>query len=322
MTLRRRLGLLLIAAGLSAACVPVPFPGPETAPGGPDRADELAADRPGYAGADRRGAVFELSAELERRAAYLAESSFHHFRGWNNAFTDQEQAILFSSEAFAASCRLFHRLAETASDYYHRTYRRTNLYSAFLYLARSFRALEDEMRKGGLRPFELQESRRLLDRIEREFRNWPDADNLAYLDDKYVKGRDAAVYLIVREGAGTYSRRPFKNLESLFKYNYDRKRGGNPWDHFVEVEERTLAKMRTGRMIELSFEGLMIVEPGERRNRPVYLIEKGKRRGLTRPEIVNRYGGWGNVFEVPREVIEAYPEGPPIDAPASGHIKK
>jgi len=311
---------LLLAAGMTSACVPGPYPGPDTFPDSPDLPAE--AERWSGGAMDRPGAVYEIAVELERRASFLAQSNFDHFRGWDGVISDQEQAVLFRSEAFAASCRLFVRLAETTSDYYSRNYRRTNLYNAFLYLARSFNDLETEMRRGGLRPYELEDSRRLLDRIEREFRNWPDADNLASLDEKYVKGRDATVYLIVREGVGSYVRRPFKNLESLFKYNYDRKRGKNPWDHFVEVDERTLGRMRSGRMIDLTFEGLMIVEQGEGQNRPVYLIEKGKRRGLTRPELVNRYGGWARVYEVPREVIAAYPQGTPVESSAGGHIKR
>jgi hypothetical protein len=30
-------------------------------------------------------------------------------------------------------------------------------------------------------------------------------------------------------------------------------------------------------------------------------------------DLVNRLGGWNRVFEVPREVIDAYEEGEPID---------
>jgi hypothetical protein len=312
--------VLVAAALLFGGCIPMPVPRPE--PDSYPFPEDKPSDRPGDLGQDRRGAIYELAVELEQRASFIAQSSFDHFRGWTNAITDEEQAILFKSEAFAASCRLFLRLAETTSNYYSRTYRRTNLYTAFLYLARSFDELGAEMRRGNYRPYELQDCRRLLDRIEREFQSWPGAGNLASLDDKYVKGRGATVYLIVREGVGNYTKRPFKNLESLFKFNYDRKRGKNPWEHFVEVDEATLAKMRPGRMIDLTFEGLMIIEQGEREGRPVYLIEKGKRRGLTRPELVDRYGGWGKVYEVPAEVIAAYPEGDPIEAPASGHIKK
>jgi len=311
-----------LAAALTAACIPLPYPGPEVDPDSPGWPSDPRTDRTGGGAFDRHRAIFELAVELERRAAFIAQSSFDRFREWNNTITEEEQAVLFRSESFAASCRLFNRLAETTSGYYSRTYLRTNLYSAFLFLARSFNDLEAEMRRGGWSPYELQQSRGLLDRIEREFRGWPESESLMSLDGKYVKGRNATVYLIERESAGTYVRRPFKNLESLFKYHYDRKRGQNPWENFVEVEERVLGRMKQGRTIGLTFEGLMVVAQGEGRNRPVYLIEKGKRRGLTKPEIVDRYGGWGNVFEVPQEVIDAYPEGPPIESAVTGHIKK
>ena len=311
-----------LAAVLAAACIPLPYPGPETDPDSRGWPSDERTDRTEGGVFDRQRAVYEFAVELEQRAAFVAQSTFDHFRGWNNTITEAEQAVLFRTESFAASCRLFNRLAETTSGYYSRSYLRTNIYSAFLFLARSFNDLEVEMRRGGWRPFELEDCRRLLDRIEREFRSWPESESLISLDGKYVKGRNATVYLIERESAGTYIRRPFKNLESLFKYHYDRKRGKNPWEDFVEVEDRLLGRMKQGRTIALTFEGLMVVAQGEGRNRPVYLIEKGRRRGLTRPELVDRYGGWGNVFEVPQEVIDAYPEGPPVESAVSGHIKK
>jgi hypothetical protein len=63
----------------------------------------------------------------------------------------------------------------------------------------------------------------------------------------------------------------------------------------------------------LNFEGKLIIEQSSRANRGVYLIEHGRKRGLTRPELVDRFGGWSRVYEVPRDVIDAYPEGEPID---------
>jgi hypothetical protein len=41
------------------------------------------------------------------------------------------QAILFKSEAFAASCRLFLKLAEARSGYLREDFVRTNIYNAF-----------------------------------------------------------------------------------------------------------------------------------------------------------------------------------------------
>jgi len=265
-----------------------------------------------WAAQDRRSVIYDLGMELERLSTSLAQESFDHFKGWNGTISDQEQAILFKSEAFAASCRLFLRLTEARSGYYRDDFLRTNIYNAFTYLAGSFSDAEEEMRKGGVMPYSLSDCRKILSRMEREFSQWPAADNLAYLDQRYVKARDATVYLIERSGIGNYVRLPFKNLESLWRYNYDRNRGKDPWKYLVEVSYNTLDKMRKGRMIDLTFEGRMVIEQGARRDRPVYLIEGGKKRGLTRADLVNRYGGWSKVYEVPREVIDSYPDGDPI----------
>ena len=263
--------------------------------------------------ADERSRIYDLGVELERQATSLAEESFNHFRGWNGTISDQEQRILFKSEEFASSARLFLKLAETRSDFFRGDYLRTNLFRAFTYLSESYGELEQEMKRGGVQPFSLSECRNLLVRMEREFASWPDADNLAYLDQKYVKARDASVYLIERRGIGNYVRRPFQNLESLFRYNYDRKRGKDPWAYLVEIPEASLDRMRLGPAVSLTFEGAMVIEQSERKNRGVYLIRDGKKHGLTRPELVNRFGGWGKVYEVPREVLDSYEDGDPIE---------
>lgn len=266
-----------------------------------------------FAGGDPHGRIYDLAVTLAEQAAVIAQESFAHFKGWNGAISDQEQAILFKSESFVASCRLFLKFAEGTSDFYRNDYLRTSLYNAFTYLTASFSELEQEMRRGNVMPYALSDCRKILGGMEREFSGWPSADNLAYLDGRYVKAADASVYLIQRQGIGQFTRRPFKSLESLFRYNFNENRGKDPWKYLVEVSEATLRKMQTGSMIALTFEGQMIIEQGTRPNRPVYKIENGQRRGLTRPEIVTRLGGWGRVFEVPREVIESYPEGEPID---------
>jgi len=262
--------------------------------------------------ADQRQAISVMGLELERQAAVLAQESFDHFRGWNNTISDEEQAVLFNSEAFLASCRLFSRLTGEQSDYYSAGFLRTNLYNAFLYLARSFRDLEGAMKRAGVLPYALADCRRLLNRMEGEFARWPSPDNLAYLDQKYVKARDSTVYLIERRGTGFFVRRAFKNLESLFRYNYDRNRGKDPWAHLVEVAEETLEKMEEEGTIDLTFEGHLIIEQSRRPNRSVYLIEDGKKRGVTSPRVLERLGGWSRVFEVPAEVIAGYPDGEPI----------
>jgi hypothetical protein len=260
----------------------------------------------------QRDRVYDLAVELEQRATAMARDSFEHFRGWNDAISDQEQGILFKSEAFAASCRLFVRFAEGRSDFYRSDNIRTSLYNAFTYLASAYSDLEREMRRSNVTPVGLSDCRTVLNRMEREFSSWPAADNLAYLDGKYVKAADSTVYLIERQGIGNYARRGFKNLESLFRFNYDQNRGNDPWKHLVQVPEDTLRRMRPGPPIALTFEGQMIIEVGTRPGRPVYRIENGRKRPLTKADQVNRFGGWGKVFEVPPEVIAGYQVGEPI----------
>jgi hypothetical protein len=262
--------------------------------------------------ADTRQSVYNLGLELEGQASLIAQSSFDHFQGWNNTISDEEQAVLFKSESFLASCRLFLRLAEEQSGYYSAGYLRTNLYNAFIYLTRSFQDLEESMGRAGVMPYSMSGCRRLLNRMDEAFSNWASPDNLAYLHERYVKAADATVYLIERKGTGHYVRHPFKSLESLFRYNYSLKRGNNPWKYLVEVSADTLEKMEEDTLIDLTFEGFLIIEQSNRRVRGVYLIENGKKRVLTSPKVVERLGGWSKVFEVPAEIIAAYPEGEPI----------
>ena len=261
---------------------------------------------------DVRDNILRRGIDLEKAASYLAQSSFDHFKGWDDEITDKEQAVLFESEAFASSVRLFLRLMEERSGYFGSDNLHTNLYSAFMYLNRSFQDLEREMRRANIQPYSLNDCRKIVSQIDREFSAWPSAENLAYLEQKYVKSRDDTVYLIEKKGTGRYFRHAFKNLESLYRYNYDLKRGDNPWDHLVEVEEDTLRKMSKGSLISLSFEGYLLIEQSQRPNRPVYLIEGGKKRGITSPQVLQRYGGWGKVKEVPAEVIRSYADGEPI----------
>jgi hypothetical protein len=298
--------LLFVAVILAAAAACFALDGIATAP-----SDGGQYGR--FAGGDPHGRIYDLAVTLAGQATAIAQESFDHFKGWNGAISDQEQAVLFRSEAFAASCRLFLKFAEGQSDFYRNDYLRTSLFNAYTYLTASFSELEQEMRRSNVMPYALSDCRKILGRMEREFSGWASPDNLAYLDGRYVKAADASVYLIERQGMGQFTRRAFKDLESLFRYNYNENRGKDPWKYLVEVSGDTLRKMRNGAVIALTFEGQMIIEQGTRPNRPVYKIENGRKRGLTRPEIVNRLGGWGRVFEVPREVIESYEDGPPID---------
>jgi hypothetical protein len=263
--------------------------------------------------ADQRQSIYRLAVELERQASDIAQSSFSHFRGRNNVITDAEQAVLFKSEAFQASSRLFLRLTDDKSDFYSAGFLRTNLFNAFLYLTSAFQGLEETMRGAGVRPYALSDCKTVLDNMEGEFSRWPAADNLAYLHTRYVKGARDTVYLIERVGPGQFVRRAFKNLESLYRYNYDLNRGKDPWKYLVEVSWATLNKMEQGEMIDLTFEGRLIIEMSNRPNRGVYLIENGKKRGLTSPRVLDRFGGWGKVLEVPAEVIQRYSDGEPIN---------
>lgn len=261
---------------------------------------------------DVRGNIYKLGVDLERTASQLAQSNYEHFKGWDAEFTDVEQSALFKSEAFVASCRLFLRLAEERSEYLKSGYVRTNLYHSFVFLNRSFKDLEDEMRNAGVMPYSLSQCGRILDQMDYEFSKWPSVDNLSYLHEKYVKARDATVYKIERRESGVYILRAFKNLESLFRYNYHLNRGNNPWDHLVEVPIETLERMEKGPVLDLSFEGELVIELSTRPNRSVYLIEHGKKRGITSPRVLERLGGWERVYEVPREIIDSYPDGESI----------
>jgi hypothetical protein len=261
---------------------------------------------------DSRQSVYSLGMELEGQASLIAQSSFDHFKGWNNTISDEEQAVLFKSESFLASCRLFLRLAEEQTDYYSASYLRTNLYNAFIYLNLSFEDLEGSMKRAGVMPYALSDCRRLLNRMDEAFSKWASPDNLAYLHEKYVKAADSTVYMIERKGPGLYVRHAFRDLESLFRYNYSLKRGTNPWKYLVQTSEETLDKMEEGAMIDLSFEGSLIIEQSNRPGRGVYLIENGKKRGITSPQLLQRFGGWNKVFEVPADIIAKYPDGEPI----------
>lgn len=264
------------------------------------------------AAAERRTQISNLAQGLEQQATQLAQSNYDHFKGWNQTISDQEQAVLFKSEAFASSCRLFLKLTSEQSGYFRSGYLRTSLYNAFIFLTNAFDELDKEMQKAGVMPYEMRDIRRALERMDYEFSYWPAPDNLSYLHQKYVKARDASVYMVERKGPGKYILHAFKNLESIFRYNYDLNRGNDPWKYLVEVPYDTLGKMEEGPMIDRSFEGLLVIENSTRPNRSVYLIERGKKRGITSPRVLERYGGWSKVFEIPAEIITAYQEGEPI----------
>ncbi len=262
--------------------------------------------------ADRDRNIYELAKQLAELSIHMAQASYDYYKGWGSEISDQEQAILFKAESFAASCRLFLRLTEERFNYFKTGYLRTNLYNAFVNLTRSYNDLEEESDVVRHVPYSLDDCKRLLDRMEYEFSLWPSADNLAYLHQKYVKTANDTVYLIERRRPGEYVRHPFKNLESLFRFNYDQNRGKDPWQYLVEVSTETLEKMEEEEMVDLTFEGYVVIEMGNRPNRPVYLIKSGKKCGITSPSVLQRYGGWSKVYEVPADVINAYPDGEAI----------
>jgi hypothetical protein len=262
--------------------------------------------------ADRDRNIYELAKQLADLSLRMSQVSYDHYKGWGSEISDQEQAILFEAESFAASCRLFLRLTEDRFNYFKTGYLRTNLYNAFVNLIRSYNDLENETRRLGRTPYSLDDCRGLLDRMEHEFSLWPSADNLAYLHQKYVKAADNAVYLIEKIGPAEYVRRPFKNLESLFRYNYDQNRGQDPWQHLVQVSREILERMAEDEMIDLTFEGYLLIEMSDRPNRPVYLIKDGKKCGISSPGVLQRYGGWDRVIEVPADILNSYADGETI----------
>ena len=265
-----------------------------------------------FALADSREEILALGDELTQRAASLAQGSFDHFMGWRGEISEQEQAALFQSEAFAASCRLFVRLCGEKTGSYASDEVHTNLYNAFAFLARSFSGLEGEMRRAGLQPYALAECREVLADMEKAFSKWPAKDNLAYLQQKYVQAGDRTVYLIERVQPGVYQRRPFASMESFFRYHYRLKRGPDPWKLLEKVDESLLEKMELAPAIDENFNGCLVMEAGKRPNRPVYLIDGGRKRAVASPAVVERYGGWGKVWELPAELIAAYPPGDPV----------
>jgi hypothetical protein len=70
--------------------------------------------------------------------------------------------------------------------------------------------------------------------------------------------------------------------------------------------------MPRGEPIALTFQGCLVMDTIAYPNRPVFLIENGKKRPLSSPAALNRFGGWKAVFEVPADLIATYPEGDPL----------
>lgn len=257
--------------------------------------------------ASSRQDIRVLGERLARQADDLAQSSYDTFKGRKGEISDREQAVLFKTEAFATSCRLFLRLCEENTGFGGGDDLRTNLYNAYAFLTRSFRELEQNFRSGPM-----TDCRDTLGDMERAFAGWPDRDNLAYLHQKFVQADDQTVYVIERRRPGEYLRRPFSDLESLYRFNYLLHRTKDPWKYRVQVERATLEKMDLGEPVALNFNGCLVMDIVAAPNRPVFLIENGKRRPLSSPAALSRFGGWKAVFEVPADVIAPYPMGDPV----------
>jgi len=262
--------------------------------------------------ANRKDRIYRLGVELDKLANYIAQSSYEHFKEWDEEITNEEQAVLFKSGEFASSCSLFLKLLSESSEYYRRGFIRTNLYNAFLYITRSFKDLEYEMMKLKIATYSMDECKEVLKRMDYEFSRWPSTGNISYLSDRYVKSSENTVYLIEKQGTGNYIKRPFANLESLYRYNYINKKKKNPWKYLKDVSEELLESIPEGTKISLNFEKCLVMEQSSKQNKPVYLVQKGKKHPIPSPEILKRFGGWDNVYELPSEIIERYPLGKPI----------
>ncbi len=257
--------------------------------------------------------ILNLTNTLEFKASELADKSYSHFKGWNRVIDEKEQKILFSSSNFLSSVRLFKRFLIESDNYYRGSSTRTNLYNAFLYVANYFEKLKNDFREIGLSPYELYDIERIIRDIDREFSKWHSNDNLAYLKDYYVKGYSDAVYLIERVGMGRYVKRKFIDLESLYAYTYlVRRSKKSPWKFVKKLTIKELSQIPEGEPIRLTFEGHLVIQMGKGAGRPVYLIENGKKRIISSSSVLRRYGGWKAVYEVPKEVIDKYPEGEPV----------
>ncbi len=256
--------------------------------------------------------ILKLNGELHSKAIIIAQKSYEHFKGWDGRISEREQKVLFSSESFIASVNLFGKLVAESESFYMRDYLTTNLYNAFKYVADYFYQLKEDMYSLRISPYELREAEYILNDMEREFSSWGSSRNLAYLNGYYVKGSGDTVYLIRRVAVGKYEKRAFSDLESIFAYTYFTRRKKDPWKLLRKISLKTLASIPEGEKIKYTFEGKMIIEKSKRADRPVYLIQNGKKHPLTSPAVVERYGGWKKVYEVPEGVILKYPTGEEI----------
>ena len=256
--------------------------------------------------------LLKLTDELEAKAIIVAQRSYEHFKDWDGVISDSEQRVLFNSSNFIASIKLFRKLLTESESYYSNRYINTNLYNAFRYIADYFDKLKESMYSLRISPYELRDIEYILNDMEGEFSRWGSSTNLSYLSSHYVKGRGDTVYFIQREGIGKYVKRPFKNLESLYAFTFFKMKKKDPWKLLKKISLKVLSTIPDGKPIDETFEGRLVFEKSKRSNRPVYLIKGGKKCPLASPSVLNRYGGWKAVYEIPREIIDSYPLGETI----------
>ncbi len=256
--------------------------------------------------------LLKLTGELEAKAIILAQKNYDYFKGWDGEISDREQKVLFSSSNFIASIKLFKKLLTESESYYSGRYLNTNLYNAFRYVANYFEQLKEYMYALKISPYELRDIEYILNDMEGEFSRWGSSNNLSYLSSHYVKGKGDTVYFIQREGIGKYVKRPFKNLESLYAFTFFKMKKKDPWKLLKKISLKVLYSIPDGKPIIETFEGRLVIEKSKRANRPVYLIKNGKKCPLSSPSVLNRYGGWKSVYEIPGEIIDSYPTGETI----------
>lgn len=293
---------------------------------------------------DVRSRISQEANQLVMASEKLAFDSYNFLKGYNNAINADEQAVLFKTESFAASSRLFAKLAAD-SNWYTEGYLRTNMFTAFTYLTQSFQELRNTVestqnkyqwsnRWQDNRPlpsYALGEVGMRINSIEYLYKGWPSSENPIYLSNanKYVQNphpnEGAPVYMIRRLGEGVYEKVPFSSLEALFVYHQKfLKRGTKawPWDNNVTTSWETLKSLATSNeTLTFAFQsGDAIVVGGgapkgkwESPNSGVKLVTgPGQATGFGSPEELAAHfklpvsKAWDKVYRVPQEVFDRY----------------
>jgi len=149
------LDVLILSVSVSAACLATFPPGNGT--------DSDPVER-----LDQGGRLVALAADLERRAVDFARSASDQIIDRGGTLMDDQIAVLFASEGFAASSRLFLRMTERGSGYTARMSSRSGLDRAYRYLNRDFNNLEETAGRAGIRLYALSECASILRRLNAE----------------------------------------------------------------------------------------------------------------------------------------------------------